>query len=194
MAINCLKYFPASIVSAASNLQPIYSLFLASCMVNEKATVQDITSIAITLFSIFLIMKSQVQQDLGTSDPLKRGLGYKLAICCLFIFPLLAAAGTVVRRQIKSVTPIALAACSQTTLMVISSIAIVATIPEEGFSTSMTFGVFGLISLIAVFSVSMMILLYVATRHLTVNRLSVFMQLSLLLQIFVDIKFLGFTF
>lgn len=40
----------------------------------------------------------------------------------------------------------------------------------------------------------MKVLFFIATTHLTVNRLSVFMQMVLLIQVFIDIELLGATF
>lgn len=64
LTILAFVYFPASIVNAAGNLQPICALVLALFLVGEKATRQDIASIAVTMVAIFLIMDSQVRQDM----------------------------------------------------------------------------------------------------------------------------------
>lgn len=88
----------------------------------------------------------------------------------------------------------ALTACQNVTLMTVSAIAILWTIPETGFSSILTGPIFLLIALSALFSVLMKVLFYIATTHLTVNRLSVFMQMVLLIQVFIDIELLGATF
>jgi drug/metabolite transporter (DMT)-like permease len=181
LTMLALKYFPASIVNAAANLQPIYTLFVAICLLGEVASAHDLASIAVTLVAIFLIMDSQVRSDLEGLQTGESPLAYKTALFGLMIFPLLAAIAQVVVKQIKSVTAVALTACSNITLMAVSSVAILWTKPAVGFNSNLAFGIFGLISLSAVFQVAMKVAFYIASRNLTVNRLSVFMQMSLLL-------------
>lgn len=164
-----LKYFPASVVTAVLNLQPVFALILAFVILGERATLKDLVSIAVSLLSIFLIVNAQVRSDLQgmAEQTIDNSLTYKVALVGLISCPLLASLCRVVVKQMWSVSPFAMAAYLNLTLLSASAIGLA--------SISITWVVFVLIALTSAATVLMKVTRFIAIKHLTTNRMSVFM-------------------
>lgn len=193
MNLLALQYFPASIVRAGMSTQPIMAAILAWFMLGEASTTRDFISIGITLVAVYLIMAVQVKQDIEQVTVDQATWWFRVATFGIFLQPLLQATSRVQVKQIKSMSAITISCYLNILLVLISIAGLYFARPGERWGT-LDWPTYGLIVMLSLGMVIMQMNRLIAVKHLTTNRMSVFMQMGLLIQLGIDIFFLGKSF
>lgn len=191
LSMLSLKYFPASIVRAGMSFGPIYAMILAWFLLGEKANARDLVSIGVGTAAVVMIMYSQVKTDLTDVESADT-FAYNLAAFGVMAVPLLQSFSRIQLKQIKSMTPKAMVTYTNIILAVMGILAMTL-IPGQTW-TAIGLESTLLIVLISVFLVVAQIARLKAIHFLTINRMSIFSQLGLMMQLIIDITLLGATF